>query len=123
MDIFDSIENKDLRAVEQYDGDIEVRNCSGYTPLMYASWRGNLQIVTSLLRKEANVNVYRYDGNTPLMMAVIFKKFDIVEKLIRSGADLTMRDEDGCTAYDKFIERSNRVDESVKQHLLQLLKC
>lgn len=72
---------------------------NGVTPLIAASAKGYVNIVTLLIDAGANVNfVYKGDGNTPLMAAAHEGHADVVEVLLRAGADLSICNLDGADA-------------------------
>lgn len=58
----------------------------GWTPLMHASWDGDLEKASLLIEEGANVNMIDENGNTPLHLAVEEGHFSLVKLLIESGA-------------------------------------
>ncbi len=56
-------------------------------PFIHAVQTGNKTLVDSLLRHNANVNLYDCDGWTPLMYAVRDKHIEIAINLLEHGAD------------------------------------
>jgi ankyrin repeat protein len=89
-----------IRASDVNEGDR-----SGWTALHAACWYGNLDIVRSLLRHNANVNVATHsgDGTTPLMSACYHpttnEHMDVIRTLIEHNADVNaVRMDDGWTA-------------------------
>jgi ankyrin repeat protein len=61
----------------------------GYTPLLYASWNGNLQAVEYLCHKGAAVNFQSpLDGSTALHLAVWGNSLEVVHVLLQYGAKL-----------------------------------
>ena len=56
-------------------------------PFIHAVQTGNKTLVDSLLRHNANVNLYDSDGWTPLMYAVRDKHIEIAINLLEHGAD------------------------------------
>jgi ankyrin repeat protein len=59
----------------------------GYTPLMYASEHGYPEIVSMLIRKNANVNAKNNENYTPLIYASIYNHIEVVRILLEAGAD------------------------------------
>ncbi len=71
--------------------DVNVRGKSnGYTAVIYAAWKGNMEILTALLERGANVNARTRDGETALMYAAGNGKGypDVVRALLAKGADV-----------------------------------
>jgi hypothetical protein len=80
--------------------DVNQKDPDGWSPLMYAlSWKGNVEIVEELLRREAEVNSRAANGDTALTIAVAKSQGEIkiVEQLLHKGADVTVRDRYGRT--------------------------
>ena len=57
--------------------DVNSRDSQGWTPLMYASWKGNSDVVNLLLEKGADINVQRKDGSTALLDAIGRGRVDV----------------------------------------------
>jgi ankyrin repeat protein len=67
--------------------------------LIDAVKEGDINIVTRLINKGANVNYRKKEGQiTPLDCAVVLGKLDIVKLLISNGADINSRTPNGYTA-------------------------
>ncbi len=58
----------------------------GWTPLMHASWNGDLEKASLLIDEGADVNMADESGNTPLHLAVQEGHFSLVKLLMESGA-------------------------------------
>lgn len=71
----------------------------GYTPVMDAVWRGNLDITKILVNKGAELNTINKEGQTNLVLAVGADKTDIVKILAKHGADPDIKDQMGMSAY------------------------
>lgn len=71
----------------------------GYTPVMDAVWRGNLDITKLLVNKGAELNTINKEGQTNLVLAVGADKVDIVKILVKHGADPDIKDWMGMSAY------------------------
>lgn len=65
---------------------LEVRDSTGQTALMYAARGGHTQIVSKLLRKGANVNARDSRGVTSLTKAIIGNRIAVVQVLRAHGA-------------------------------------
>ena len=65
----------------------------GVTPLMIASYRGNIRIATLLLQARASINQLSIGGITALMKACLSKTplNDLVRLLIQYGADISIK--------------------------------
>jgi uncharacterized protein len=84
-------------------------NKPGWTPLHYAATNGHIEIMKQLLDKDAFINAQSPNGTTPLMMASMYGSITAVKLLLDEGADPLMKNEQGMTAAD-FAKRANRTD-------------
>jgi ankyrin repeat protein len=91
-----------------------------YTPLAYAAYQGNENVVRYLVNRGARVNADAAAGgtyiNTPLMMAAIQGHESIARVLLSSGADADVRVYGGHTAAE-FAAKYNH------HQLARLLQC
>jgi ankyrin repeat protein len=91
-DLFDAIRNDSLSDVKLLiiDQKVDIDSIKGNnTPLMYATYTGNKEILQFLLDNGANINICCDDNSSSaLTIAVNNKSFDIVELLINHGADV-----------------------------------
>lgn len=71
----------------------------GYTPLMDAVWKGNLEIASFLIQHGADVNRLSKDGQTMIVLAVGADKIDLCRLLVENGADVDIPDAMGMSAY------------------------
>jgi hypothetical protein len=82
-------------------GGVDVKDPSGWTPLICAASRNLNLIVEYLIKKGANVNAQGHRrGTSALMTAVYFKNAEVVRTLLRSGANIALTDNAGKTALD-----------------------
>ena len=94
--------------------DVNARDISCRTPLLWAAQWGRLEIVQALIRAGADLNVRDSQGATPLTSASQFEHFDVVQALIKAGADrsqmsdLNAKDAVGLTALMRALRRKDR---------------
>ncbi len=71
--------------------DVNARNQNGWTPLMVAASRGNLEAVNELLTAGADPSAASrtefYSGFTALMAAAYYGHPEVAEALVKAGAD------------------------------------
>jgi len=84
-------------------------NKTGWTPLHYAASSGQLTIIKVLLDKYAFIDAQSPNGTTPLMMAAMYGSTQGVELLLAEGADPLLKNQQGMTAAD-FAQRGQRPD-------------
>ncbi|WP_077003471.1 ankyrin repeat domain-containing protein [Variovorax sp. KK3] len=84
-------------------------NKPGWAPLHYAATGGHVAIMKQLLDKYAFIDAQSPNGTTPLMMAAMYGSSDAVQLLLDEGADVTMKNQLGMTALD-FAQKANRPD-------------
>ena len=82
-------------------------NKTGWTPLHYAASSGQLSIMKVLLDKFAFIDAQSPNGTTPLMMAAMYGSTEAVKLLLAEGADTAMKNQLGMTAVD-FATKANR---------------
>ncbi|SCK55902.1 hypothetical protein VAR608DRAFT_5781 [Variovorax sp. HW608] len=84
-------------------------NKPGWTPLHYAATNGHVAIMKQLLDKDAFIDAQSPNGTTPLMMAAMYGSAAAVKLLLDEGADPLMKNQLGMTAAD-FAQKANRTD-------------
>jgi ankyrin repeat protein len=65
---------------------VNAKSNRGETALMFAAYKGNLEVVKALVDKGAEVNAKDYAGNTALMRASKNEYEDVVQMLKSAGA-------------------------------------
>lgn len=88
----------------------------GYTPLHYACWGGQAEVIDVLLQNNAKINAQNIAGCTPLHSAVANGHACCVKELLGRGADPSIVDEDGTTPLDlaKIIDATGRIEKSAE---------
>ena len=86
------------------------------TPLMFASYSGNYNLVKFSMDNGADINLKCGGGWTALMLASEFGHLEIVKYLIENGADVNSQDRDGWTA---LIEATNGGRLEVVKYLVE----
>jgi len=84
-------------------------NKPGWTPLHYAATNGHVAIMKQLLDKDAFIDAQSPNGTTPLMMAAMYVSPAAVKLLLDEGADPLMKNQLGMSAAD-FAQKANRTD-------------
>ena len=84
-------------------------NKPGWAPLHYAATGGHVAIMKLLLENYAFIDAQSPNGSTPLMMAAMYGSAAAVQLLLDEGADTTMKNQLGMTAL-YFARRANRPD-------------
>lgn len=84
-------------------------NKPGWTPLHYAATGGHVDVIQLLLEKHAYIDATSPNGSTPLMMAAMYGTVDSVRFLLDAGADPSIKNDLGLSALD-FAQRGNKPD-------------
>ncbi|MDR4480509.1 MAG: ankyrin repeat domain-containing protein [Nitrospira sp.] len=92
------------RLLEQ-GANIEARNAEGATPLITASGRGDLALVTLLLHQQARVDATDRSGNTALHEASFYGWPQCVEALLAAGAQTSTRNALAFTPLHQAVRR------------------
>jgi len=92
----------DVRMTEyllDHGADMDSIDNHGNTALMWATKKGHLQVISSLVSYGANINQQNFSGETPLFLAIAFQnREDIVEYLLDNGANINSSNLRGETA-------------------------
>jgi ankyrin repeat protein len=97
----DRIQSGDRRAaLAMIAGGADVNRAQpdGTTPLHWAAYRVDRELVEALLKKGARADVVNQYGASPLAEAVRVASPELVEMLLKAGADANVANEDGQTA-------------------------
>ena len=107
IDLLAAAQANDMKTIESFfeavdqtgkQVQVNVSDPDGVTPIMYASFYGNLMFVQQLILAGAEVNCIEKRKWTPLMYAVRYGRFDVTQELVLSAADLEMANDEGHTA-------------------------
>jgi ankyrin repeat protein len=78
--------------------DVNMKDKEGYSALLIATEKGDIDMVKLLLEKGADVNARDIDGYTALMYVAYNGNLEIAKLLLEHGADVHARDKDKWTA-------------------------
>jgi len=81
----------------------------GTTPLHWAVYHGDADLVARLIAAGADVGVANEYGSTPMMEAAVRGNAAVIELLLEAGADVESRNADGQTAL-MVVARTDRVE-------------
>lgn len=85
----------------QQNVDIDaVSDDRGYSAVMDAVWKNNLELTKLLIERGANLNFISHDGQSVLVLAVGAGNFEICKLLAESGADPDVKDKMGMSALE-----------------------
>ena len=91
-----------VKLLVQYGANVEQKDESGKTPLIYASDRKDTKMIEVLLEWKADING-SYDAPTVLHHAVARSLFALAEFLLQKGADVDFRYEDGRSILSEMV--------------------
>lgn len=77
---------------------INRKDYDGFTALMYASQRGHIEVVESLVNRGADIEATDNNKGTALMHASHWGHSKVVKYLVSKGANIEAKDENGQTA-------------------------
>ena len=86
---FDDV--SEMHALLDGGADVNETNRYGQTALIYAAYKGKVDMVEALISAGAEVNVLSDKGETPLLVAVQEDHGDVAGVLIRHGADMGVK--------------------------------
>ena len=97
-DIFDAIENNDIKTIKEYfdnDGDPNIIDFNKNNLLTYACKTPDIidfDIIKLLIDNGVDVNYDKNNRNTPLILCSYYNKIDECKLLIDAGADMWFED-------------------------------
>ncbi|OGP59447.1 MAG: hypothetical protein A2V67_07510 [Deltaproteobacteria bacterium RBG_13_61_14] len=77
--------------------DVNARDEEGCTPLLWAVFAGEKDVVELLLARGADIRRANNDGETPLHWAVLLRDHEIAALLLAKGADVNTKDTFGLS--------------------------
>lgn len=89
------------------DPDLRDSGPNGWTPLLHAVHKNQLEAVRALLAVGADPNGRGENGLTPLMLAAAQGEPEIVEELLRAGANPRLHGPIGWTALEQAVGNGN----------------
>jgi hypothetical protein len=92
--------------VARMGGNVDARDDGGNTPLHLASERGDVNMVETLLKCDADPNSKNSRGDTPMHSAVRWDHAPVVRALSKWGADERIANDDGKTPLDVAREQN-----------------
>ena len=95
--------------------DINATVANQTTPLMRASFKGELDIARKILAAGGKVELLNADGNNALWLACVEKHLALIDLLLDAGIDIDNCNDNGATAL-MYVASSGRTD--VVAHLL-----
>ena len=99
--LLDAVRINNISEVEEamsLGADVNSADDDGWTPLIYAAYRGNTDITILLLKHRTNINAVDKYGNTALMRACWNDYTDIARLLLKHGAKTDLKNRNGDTA-------------------------
>jgi ankyrin repeat protein len=89
---------KPVKVFRPKEGGVVEEEVSDDTLIMFASRKGNVEMIKLLIESGADINARTSKGKTALMEAAYGDKADAVDTLIVMGADINIRDDENRTA-------------------------
>ena len=77
--------------------DKDVKTVNGYTPLLYAVYHENIDIIKLLLDEGVDKDIKDKKGMTPLHHAVLIENIEIVKILLDAGVNMNIKENYGYT--------------------------
>jgi ankyrin repeat protein len=89
--------------------DVNAAEADGTSPLHWAVYQNDVDLVDRLIKAGANVNAMNEYGSTPLTEAAVTGNVPIIESLLKAGADPESPNADGQTAL-MIVARTSNLD-------------
>lgn len=79
---------------------------NGYTPLILATYRNNIEVAKVLINETKNIDFLSNSG-TALMAAIMRENLDIIKLILAKKANLNLQDTNGATALMLAVSSQN----------------
>jgi ankyrin repeat protein len=96
-DLIEAGDSKGALALINAGADVNAAQNDGSTPLLWAVYQVDEELVNALLRREANPNALNNFGSSPLAEAAKLSNVNLVERLLKAGAKADSANKDGQT--------------------------
>lgn len=93
--------------------DVNKRDESGNTPLIYACLKGSRDLVKLLLENDADASLANQKSRMPLHFAAETGNYQIISLLLDAGADVNCTDNDGVTPL-MLLAKNGKTDAALK---------
>jgi ankyrin repeat protein len=97
-----------VRVLLAAGADINARNRSGQTPLMFLPKKADLDFVRELIAAGADVNATDQHGQTPLLNAAASSSFAVFQALISYGARMSAKNSEDTTLLMRAAENDDQ---------------
>lgn len=100
-DLLKAVDGDDISLVKDLldEGlDVNGKNKNGWSAMMIAASKGNMEILKLLIEKGAAADQKNLQGQTPLIFAAHWGHADVVSLLIEQGVNVNLQMNDGWTA-------------------------
>jgi len=118
MDILSSESNSDIIKKEAFeilkkeDIDLDAKDIEGKTPLMYAVFNNDTEVIEAIIKRDVDVNSVDSVGRTALHWASYYGNEDALILLLQNKVDLSIKDTNDSTALDlaRFEGHENLIE-------------
>lgn len=108
-----------LRALLEWDSEVEAKSVNGSTALILAAEARNVECVRILAEWGADMEAAEESGCTALMVAAEAGHIDCVSRLLAAGADMERKNDDEDKAED-FCEEDKEAGAECKRRLVAM---
>ena len=112
--IINPINNLIAKELINGGAEVDIQDRNGNTPLIYAAYNDNLELVNILIKEKASLNIQDNNGNTAIQIALSNAIYEcgvasqVIIDLINANADINIKNFNGETFLDGFdFEWSN----------------
>ena len=104
---------KSIEALINKGAKVDLPDKDGATPLLQASYSGDVNLVKFLLEYGANIDLADNDGNTALHYAIKEGKPEVAKLLLEKGADVKVVNNEGKTPLQIITEKEIIIAEDI----------